>query len=202
MARSSMRKSIFAFLLAGACAGSPSSQPDGGATSTDTGTSSSSALYPLAMGDHWTYAIAAVGTGAVCAAGTHAQDVVSTNAVGGRAAFQMTSFCTGVAGTNSYATSAGDEIDFYYQGTWAKLVEPMLVDGQAWTYFNTSYHWRRDTTVTVPAATYHDCWTAVQNVSYTAYLTYCRGAGLVRSYSADLGGNGWDAQLASVTLTK
>jgi len=51
--------------------------------------------------------------------------------------------------------------------------------------------------VTVPAGTFTDCWTAQQQVSYTAYLTYCRGAGLVRSYSQDLGGNGWDAQLAS-----
>jgi hypothetical protein len=37
----------------------------------------------------------------------------------------------------------------------------------------------------------------VQNVSYTAYNTYCRGVGLVRSYSEDLNGAGWDAVLAA-----
>jgi hypothetical protein len=44
---------------------------------------------------------------------------------------------------------------------------------------------------------YTDCWTAKQNVSYTAYMTYCRGAGMVRSYSQDLTGSGWDAKLVS-----
>jgi len=57
--------------------------------------------------------------------------------------------------------------------------------------------WHRETSVTVPAGTFTDCWTANQQVSYAAYLTYCRGAGLVRSYSKDLAGDGWDAQLSS-----
>src|SRR4029077_714132 len=89
------------------------------------------------------------------------------------------------------------EVDFYYNGSWGTLIDPMLVEGHSWTYFNTSYAWHRETSVTVPAGTFTDCWTARQQVTYTAYLTYCRGAGLVRSYSQDLAGNGWDAQLAS-----
>jgi hypothetical protein len=160
----------------------------------------STALYPIAVGDRWTYTVAAVGAGSVCAAGSHDQQVVSANAAGGRAAFQMTSFCTGIAGAGDYSTPGGDEVDYLYQTTWAAIVDPTLVEGHAWTYFNTSYHWHRETSVTVPAGTYADCWTAVQNVSYTASLTYCRGVGLVRSYSSDLSGNGWDAKLASAQL--
>jgi hypothetical protein len=155
------------------------------------------ALYPLALGYRWTYAVTAVGGGAVCAAGSYDQHVVSANAVGGRAAFQLDNFCSGVAGTYDYSQPGGDEVDFYYSSTWAPIIDLPLQDGHSWTYFNTSYTWHRETSVTVPAGTFTDCWTANQNVSYTAYLTYCRGAGLVRSYSQDLTGNGWDAQLSS-----
>jgi hypothetical protein len=188
-------------LALAACGGAASPEPDSGIHAMPDGKSSTSAaLYPLGAGDRWTYAVAAVGAGSVCAAGTYMQEVVSTDAVGGRAAVQMTSFCTGVAGTNSYAAGSGDEVDFYYNGGWLVLVDPMLVDGHTWSYFNTSYRWKRETTVVVPAGTYSDCWTAVQNVSYTAYLTYCRGVGLVRSYSSDLNGAGWDAQLSAANI--
>ena len=135
--------------------------------------------------------------------GTHEQHVVSANAVGARAAFQMTNFCSGVASTYDYAPKMPgitDEIDFYYSGMWLTLVDPALTEGHMWPYFNTSYHWHRESSVTVPAGTYDDCWTAVQDVSYTASLTYCRGVGLVHSYSSDLAGSGWDAKLASLTL--
>jgi hypothetical protein len=77
------------------------------------------------------------------------------------------------------------------------FIDPTLVDGHTWSYFNSSYTWKRETSVTVPAGTYTDCWTANQNVSYTAYNTFCRGVGMVHSYSSDLSGNGWDAKLTS-----
>jgi hypothetical protein len=192
-------KRAWLLTIAAACGAPATGNPDGAGGGDGNG-SSSAALYPLGTGDRWTYTVTAVGAGAVCAAGTHAQEVTSASPVGGRAAFQMTSFCTGIAGTNDYAAGTGDEVDFYYSGGWLVLVDPMLVDGHSWTYFNTSYHWKRETSVVVPAGTYSDCWTAVQNVSYTAYLTYCRGVGLVRSYSQDLANNGWDAQLSAVNI--
>lgn len=179
--------------------GDDTAAPDGGGSGSGS-SSGSTALYPLAAGDSWTYSVAAVGTGSICAAGVHEQHVVSENMVAGRAAFQMTSFCSAVAGTYDYAPRGDDEVDFYYQGSWLTLVDPTLTEGRTWPYFTTSYHWHREATVTVPAGSYDDCWTAIQNVSYTASLTYCRGVGLVRSYSSDLAGSGWDAKLASVTL--
>ena len=194
---------VFALVLLVAACGSPGggTDPDGG-MGADSGSGSGSAhgLYPLAMGDTWTFTVTAVGGGSICAPGSHSQAVTSANMIGGRAAFQMTSFCTGVGGTNNYSLMGDDEVDFYYNGGWLKLVDPMLVEGHSWPYFNTSYHWHREGTITVPAGSFDDCWTAVQDVSYTAYLTYCRGAGLVRSYSSDLAGSGWDAKLASMQL--
>jgi hypothetical protein len=155
------------------------------------------ALYPLAVGNRWSYNVQPVGGGSICAPGSHDQHVLSANAAGGRPAFQLDNFCSGAAGTYDYSQPAGDAVDFYYQGSWAPLIELPLQEGHSWSYFNSGYTWHRETSVTVPAGTFTDCWTAQQNVSYTAYLTYCRGAGLVRSYSSDLTGSGWDAQLAA-----
>jgi hypothetical protein len=195
---------VVVLVLVVACGSS--TNPNGGDDAPDAAVdgsgsgSGSTMLYPLAVGDTWTFGVIAVGAGSICAAGSHMQAVQSANAIGGRAAFQMTSFCTGITGTNNYATGPGDEIDFYYNTSWLMLVDPTLAEGTSWPYFNSTYHWHRAGTVTVPAGTYSDCWTAVQDVSYTAYLTYCRGAGLVRSYSQDLAGNGWDAQLSAIHL--
>lgn len=199
-----MKTRVFVLLVA-ACGGGMTSgdAPTDGGNGSNTGSGTppgSTALYPLATGNSWTYSVAAVGSGSICAAGTHEQHVVSANAVDSRAAFQMTNFCSGVASTYDYAPNKNDEIDFYYSNQWLTLVDPTLTEGHMWPYFNTSYHWHREGAVTVPAGTYDDCWTAVQDVSYTASLTYCRGVGLVRSYSSDLAGSGWDAKLASLTL--
>jgi hypothetical protein len=169
---------------------------DGTTTDGGDGGGGGGALFPITAGSAWTFQVSAVGNGAVCAPGSHDQRVVSTDPVGGRDAFQMTSFCP-AAGTGDYSLPGGDEVDYYYGATWGVVVDPMLVEGHSWTYFNTSYHWHREDTVTVPIGSFDDCWTAVQDVSYTAYQTYCRGVGLVRSYSADLNGDGWDAQLAA-----
>lgn len=201
-------KALLLLTLLAACGGPDATSTDatvggdghGSGSGSGSGSGTSHALYPLGAGDRWTYAVTAVGAGSICAAGTHEQHVVSANAVGGRPAFQLTSFCSGIAGTYDYAPGTGDEVDFYYQGSWLTLVDPMLAEGHSWPYFNTSYHWHREGVVTVPAGTYDDCWTAVQDVSYTAYMTYCRGVGLVRSYSSDLNASGWDAKLASATI--
>ena len=188
-------KRVVLFALLAACGGSTSpAGPDGGggadSAGSGSGTHGSDKLYPLSAGAHWTFTVTAVGAGAVCAPGTYTQSIVSANPVNGRAAFQMTSFCSAITGTYDYAAGAGDEVDFNYNNTWGTLIDGNLTEGHQWPYFNTSYHWER---TTFPG--HDDCWKAVQDVSYTAYLTYCRGVGLVESYSMDLNGAGWDAKL-------
>jgi hypothetical protein len=115
--------------------------------------------------------------------------------VDGRDAFEVTSFCTQVGST--YETVNGDEVDADYQGTWLHATDVPVQEGHTWPYFNTSYTWQAVATITVPAGTFTDCWRAHQNVTYTAYQVYCRGIGMVESYSQDLAGNGWDAKLTS-----
>src|SRR5207253_2269887 len=68
----------------------------GGGDLASGGGGGSAKLYPLAVGNQWSYVVTQVGAGSVCAPGTHTQQVTSANPVGGRAAFQMNSFCSGI----------------------------------------------------------------------------------------------------------
>jgi len=159
------------------------------------------ALYPVAVGYTWTYDVQAVGGGAVCATGTHDAKVVSgPTTVAGKQAYDVTSFCAAAATSQIAPRPRSDEVSLYYNGGWLTFIDPDLTEGHSWTYFNSSYTWHREASITVPAGTFTDCWTAQQNVAYTAYLTYCRGVGQVRSYSKDLAGNGWDAKLTKTSF--
>jgi hypothetical protein len=177
----------------------PGSPPDAqlDSSSSHMGGGDPAVLFPLAVGQRWSYSFTNVGGGSLCAPGLHDQIVVSDDPEGGRSAFQLTNPCTGVIGTNAFSAPGGDQVDLYYAGGWETLVDPMLVEGHSWPYFTSSYHWEREASVSVPAGTFTDCWTAVQDVSYTAFITYCRGVGAVRNFSRDLNGDGWDAKLHS-----
>lgn len=171
--------------------GQPATTGAGGGTTADT------SLYPLAVGNTWTYDVVAVGAGSVCASGAHTTTILGTDTVDGREAFETTNWCSGVSGTDFIADGDGDEVLFNYSGDWLRLIAEPIQAGYSWPYFNTSYTWESAGSVTVPAGTFDDCWTARQDVTYTAYQTYCRGVGLVESYSQDLAGNGWNARLQS-----
>jgi hypothetical protein len=96
--------------------------------------------------------------------------------VDGEAAFQV----TGCSQDESYSQPGGDEVDVDVLGTWLMLIDPVLKDGHSWSYGGyTTYTWKRETSVTVPAGTYTDCWTAVSSVSTFPTSTYCRGIGPV-----------------------
>jgi hypothetical protein len=183
-------------------AGSAGTAGAGGATGQGgaAGQAGSDKLYPLKTGASWTYKVTAVGGGSVCAAGEYTSKVIGPKSVGGKDAFEVTGWCSASPGAQVIAPGAGDEVFFYYSGEWLTLLDGNVTEGYSWSYFNTSYKWKKEGAVTVPAGTYNDCWSAVQNVSYTAYTTYCRGIGPVRSYSADLNGAGWDAQLSATTM--
>jgi hypothetical protein len=152
-------------------------------------------LHPLAVGLSWTYVVEPVGGGVVCPPGTHTSTVETETTLDGRQAFAVTNWCP-AAGTSFLSPGEGDEVFLNYDSTWLPMIALPLQDGFSWDYFNTSFTWEDAGSVTVPAGTFDDCWTARQNVSYDAFLTYCRGIGMVQSHSSDLNGQGWDAQLS------
>jgi hypothetical protein len=64
----------------------------------------------------------------------------------------------------------------------------LLQDGHSWSYGGyTTYTWQEQASVTVPAGTYTDCWTAVSSNTTFPTSTYCRGIGpvLVQSDSSE-----------------
>src|SRR5262249_10186862 len=150
---------------------------------------------PLEVGRTWTYDVTTMGGFPVCTAGKHDSTVTGTTQIDGRTALVVSSFCAAVGTSNM--TVDGDAVDYDYNGTCVHVTGLPIQEGTTWDYFNTSYTWEKVPSITVPAGTFSDCWKAHQNVQYTAYQIYCRGVGVVQSYSQDLGGNGWDAQLSA-----
>lgn len=154
------------------------------------------ALLPLAVGRSWTYQVTQLGSYSTCATGSQTESVTSQSVVGGRAAFDVSSWCS-ASGTNTLSVN-GDQVSLYYGGAWNVILDVPVEEGHSWTVYGTiQYTWHDAGTVTVPAGTFTQCWRREQVVSYTAYTIFCRGVGAVRDYSADLNGSGWDAQLAS-----
>ena len=106
--------------------------------------------------------------------------MLSEGPVDGRDAYQV----SGCSETESYSTPGGDEVDVDVLGTWLVLVDPLLQNGHSWSYGSyTTFTWQLVPSVTVPAGTYTDCWTAVSSSSTYPTSTYCRGIGPVEVQS-------------------
>jgi hypothetical protein len=156
-------------------------------------------LFPLQTGLSWTFSVSNVGIGGVCASGNYTMSVLKQESVGGKDAYEFTNWCSAASGTSYYARGDSfDELLLYFNNAWDIVQDGNVSDGQSWVYQGVTYQWKDEGTVNILAGAFDDCWTA-QIVGENKYSTYCRGIGLVRSYSADVSGNGWDAQLLSYT---
>lgn len=136
----------------------------------------------------WTYNVTS--TYPSCPGGTHEQRVIGTDTIEGRDVFRILGFC-GVEGeTHIDGDVAEDRYDWGPLG-WTRMLDEPVEEGHAWMTTNGSatfgMHYER--------ATGDDCWTVVQDVSYTSTWTYCRGVGLVRFEMIDLGGGTIRAEL-------
>ncbi len=148
---------------------------------------------PLEVGRSWTYAITEIGTYPVCPGGTHSGTALASAMVAGKQAIQVQSACAN-AGTAYYVVD-GDLVQVDVAGAWLTALASPVQEGQTWSEGSDSFTWHSAGTVTVPAGTFGDCWSATQNVAYSAYAIFCRGVGPVRWYTKDAQGNGYDAQL-------
>ncbi len=150
---------------------------------------------PIEVGRTWTYAITDIGTYPLCPGGTHAGTALASATVAGKQAIQVQSACAN-AGTAYYAVD-GDLVQVDVAGAWLTSLATPVQEGQTWTEGSDSFTWHSAGTVTVPAGTFENCWSATQNVAYSAYAIFCRGVGPVRWYTKDAQGNGYDAQLSA-----
>lgn len=170
-----------------------------GDTEDDSGSDPDGRLFPVEAGRVWTYDVSTFGGFPVCAPGTHDEAAGDAMVVGGREAFEVTSFCP-AAGTSVISVD-GDVVDLYYQGGWIRTLDTPVEEGHSWTSTGAiQYVWRDEGSVTVPAGQFEDCWRREQVVNYSAYTIFCRGVGAVRHYSMDLAGAGWDAVLTDTSF--
>ncbi len=137
-------------------------------------------LLPLAVDRVWTYEVTS--TYPSCPGGVREQRVLGTETIDGRETFRVLGFC-GVEGSTHVD---GDTVEEHYNWGplgWTRVLDEPVEDGHTWTTTNGSatfgMRYRRDS---------DECWTVIQEVSYTSTWTYCRGVGLTKFELIDLGG--------------
>ncbi len=167
------------FLIACNNSADPSTEPGSDAPTTPPG--DDDRLLPLTVDRTWTYDVTS--TYQSCPSGVVEQRVIGTETIDGREAFRVRGFC----GSEGSTFVDGDTVEDYYDWGpvgWLRQLDEPVEDGHAWTTTNGSatfgMHYER--------AEGADCWTVVQEVSYTSNWTYCRGIGLTRFEMIDLGG--------------
>jgi hypothetical protein len=150
---------------------------------------------PIEVGRSWTYDIADFGTYPLCPAGTHTGSALATAMIDGKQAIEVQSACA-EAGSAYYVVD-GDLVQVAVDGAWLTALGTPVQQGQTWSEGSEGFTWQSVGTVTVPAGTFDDCWSATQNVAYSTYAIFCRGVGPVRWYTKDAQGNGYDAELSA-----
>lgn len=148
---------------------------------------------PIEVGRAWTYQVQVLGTYPACANGVHTSSTVGMVPRDGKNALQVESLCPG-AGIFEYAVE-GDRVWSYFQGAWRLSLDEPVVDGHTWSDDFFDYVWADTGTVTVPAGTFADCWSARKVVTYPSYTVFCRGVGPIHWHYEDGLGNGYDALL-------
>jgi hypothetical protein len=162
----------------------------------DGGVATEGAIDPIAVGHAWTYTVTELGTYPACPTGTSTATALTAGTEDGKAgAIEIQSLCS--AAPPSWYVVDGDVVQVDVDGTWVLALDAPVQEGHTWSNGVATFTWHDAGTVTVPAGTFDECWNATENVSYTAYTTFCRGVGPVHWYSKDASGNGFEAILTS-----
>ncbi len=182
---------LLILLTACTAPGADPAGPDAAGGGDDDPMPASDGLLPLAMDRAWTYDVTS--TYPSCPGGIHEQRVIATNTIDDLPTFRVLGFCGLEGETHVDGDVAEDHYDWGPVG-WTRMLDEPVEDGHAWTTTNGSatfgMHYERAT-----VGGHDDCWTVVQEVSYTSRWTYCRGVGLVRFEMIDLGGGTIRAEL-------
>ncbi len=176
-----------------------SSGAAGGSAGSGTGgtTGPDMRIDPIELGHAWTYDVTITGVYPLCKAGIQTGQVLGKKDVGGKPAFQVQSLCP-AAGVSSYNVE-GDRVLVYYGGVWLLALDAPVQEGHSWTNGTSTFTWHKEGTVTVPAGTFDDCWTARDESGQDSYTTFCRGVGPVIWHTIE-DGNGYDARLTKASF--
>jgi hypothetical protein len=150
---------------------------------------------PIEVGHAWTYNVTVLGFYPTCQNGLWTSTTLSSAALDGKTALSVQSLCKD-AGVFRYAVD-GDRVYAYANAAWTVALDAPVADGHTWNDGLRDYRWDTKGSVTTPAGTFAECWSATVVASYTSYTIFCRGVGPVKWHYEDGFGNGYEAILTA-----
>jgi len=175
----------------GSTASSDGGKSDGGAD----GSMKDTRIDPIDVGHAWTYNVTVLGFYPACSNGVYVSNTLSSETLDGKTALSVQSLCEN-AGVYKYSVD-GDRVYAYLNGEWKTSLDSPVADGHTWSDGFLDYKWENKGSVTTPAGTFGDCWSATTVASYTSYILLCRGVGPVKWHYEDGLGNGYEAILTA-----
>jgi hypothetical protein len=178
-----------AALAAGGMSGAAAAMADdsgsagAGASGGAPATISAASLYPLAIGNRWSYAITEL-TSEGCTSDIVPELIVmGTEEVDGRETFVLMGPCRWDG--EARVAAVDDELQQFF-GTWETALAMPVETGHQWLVRGTYlFEWRNAGLVTVPAGTFDDCWDRIGLDEPEWSRTYCVGVGPVREITED-----------------
>ena len=164
----------------------------GGAGSGGQGTVLPSDLFPLALGNRWTYVLLADPTG-YCDPTYLSEEVYDTDELDGVSGFILTSPCYAPdPALDARLAFVDGEVVQRLEDAWQVVLAAPVEPNAAWDLpygggtFN--YSWSFEGEVTVPAGTFQNCWSRRLSPAEASpdIDVYCPGVGPVRRTSNDL----------------
>ena len=167
--------------------------PDGG--DAGDGSMKDTRIDPIEVGRAWTYNVTVLGFFPACSNGVFVSNTLQSATVDGKTALSVQSLCQN-AGVYKYSVD-GDRVYAYLNGAWKVSLDSPVLEGHTWSDGFHSYKWELKGSVTTPAGTFADCWSATTVASYNSYILLCRGVGPVKWHYEDGLGNGYEAIMTS-----
>ena len=146
---------------------------------------------PIEVGHAWTYNVTVFGFFPSCTNGVFTSNTLQSSTLDGKTALHVQSLCKD-AGVFKYSVD-GDRVYVYLNGSWKVSLDSPVLEGHTWSDGFRDYRWESKGSVTTPAGTFGDCWSATTVASYTSYIVLCRGVGPVKWHFEDGFGNGYEA---------
>lgn len=174
--------------------GTDSSTPTDGGGKSDAAPKDSR-IDPIEVGHAWTYNVTVLGFYPTCSNGVFVSNTLSQATLDGKTALSVQSLCEN-AGVFKYSVD-GDRVYTYLGGSWKTSLDSPVVEGHTWSDGFRTYKWESKGSVTTPAGTFTDCWSATAVVAFTSYTVLCRGVGPVKWHYEDGLGNGYEATLTA-----
>lgn len=185
--------------------GGVSGRPDGGATQgTDAsdvaGPVTVESLFPLVVGNRWTYQTTVTTSPTSCQEGEHTTEILAAEEADGRHAFRASHFCQDT-GTRLYAvTDEGLEVSTA-PGGWGLFIPRPIVDGAQFGKPEYRLELRRIGTMSVAAGSFEECWQVRPVMGDGVRQTFCNNVGNVESVLVEFGTTeSWRAELTSFSL--